>query len=346
MEASSAALRMRPGSVRKVVVDGIDADIGQDVLVQLDAVCRWDVEDVSVFDHDVLREVMLHDVFLHVEAAVVHGAVDHADDLRARAAAVARPAAGGGEGCVGVHVVDAEVHDAGLRNLAHDVDLARAVARDEQGEVRDPEVLGEAFHEDFLRLVECEAFHLHVADVGELDVAVDADGEAADAGAGEIRVATLAAGGKADGLHGDGVSAVEAVGRAGGLATERGGLEDITALDVGGLLAAFFLGLLSRLRREVDGRGLGCGLRCALRRGLYRVGCGLGGDRIGVLRGLCEGGSAQRASCHQRGGDETVEFFLHRYPLVFIFRWCSCCRFRAGFLIVYNSHSFYLNLEA
>ena len=262
-------------SVGEVFVEGVDADVWEDVFVEFEAVGGWDVDDVAVFDHDVLGEVVFFDVLFHVEAAVVHGAVDDADDLGAGTAAAAGPAAGAGKGGVGVHVVDAEVDEAWVRDFAHDVDFARAVAGDEEGEVGDAEVLGEALHEDFFGFVEGEAFHFDVADEGELDVAVDADGEAADAGAAEFCVAGVrVAGVEADGFDGDGVAAVETVAGGCGRAAQFGGLEDVAALDVG-RLAGSGLGSPVGARCEVDGGR----------------GCGLGG---GSGRGGCPGGGAGR----------------------------------------------------
>ena len=277
-----AKLRFVLLSVGEVFVEGVDADVWEDVFVEFEAVGGWDVDDVAVFDHDVLGEVVFFDVLFHVEAAVVHGAVDDADDLGAGTAAAAGPAAGAGKGGVGVHVVDAEVDEAWVRDFAHDVDFARAVAGDEEGEVGDAEVLGEALHEDFFGFVEGEAFHFDVADEGELDVAVDADGEAvdadgeaADAGAAEFCVAGVrVAGVEADGFDGDGVAAVEAVAGGCGRAAQFGGLEDVAALDVG-RLAGSGLGSPVGSRCEVDGGR----------------GCGLGG---GSGRGGCPGGGAGR----------------------------------------------------
>lgn len=126
--------------VGQVLVERPGVDVRQDVGVELDAVGARDVEDVAVLDLDVLGEVVADGVGFHVEGAVVHGAVDDAHDLDAGAAALARPAARGGECGVGVHVVDAHGLDAGLVDLAHDVDLARAIARDDEREVRDAHI--------------------------------------------------------------------------------------------------------------------------------------------------------------------------------------------------------------
>lgn len=65
-------------SVGEVFVEGVNADVWEDVFVEFEAVGGWDVDDVAVFDHDVLGEVVFFDVFFHVETAVVHGAVDEA----------------------------------------------------------------------------------------------------------------------------------------------------------------------------------------------------------------------------------------------------------------------------
>lgn len=165
---------------------------------------------------------MLDGVGFHVERAVVHGAVDDAHDLDAGAAAFARPTARGGECGVGVHVVDGHVLDAGLVDLSHDVDFARAVARDDEREVRDAQVLGQGVHEDSLGLVERQALHLDAADVRELNVAVEADGDLVDADA--I--------GEADGEDAQRVAAEEAVARRDGRVAQGGGLEHLLGLDV------------------------------------------------------------------------------------------------------------------
>lgn len=209
-------------SVGQVLVERPGVDVRQDVGVELDAVGARDVEDVAVFDLDVLGEVVADGVGFHVERAVVHGAVDDAHDLDAGAAALARPAARGGECGVGVHVVDAHGLDAGLVDLAHDVDLARAVARDDEREVRDAQVLGQGVHEDGLGLVERQALHLDAADVRQLDVAVEADGQAVDADA--I--------GKADGEDAQRVAAEEAVARRDGRVAQGCRLEHLLGLDV------------------------------------------------------------------------------------------------------------------
>lgn len=209
-------------SVSQVLVERPGVDVWQDVGVELDAVGAWDVEDVAVFDLDVLGEVVLDGVGFHVERAVVHGTVDDAHDLDAGAAALARPAARAGECGVGVHVVDGHVLDAGLIDLAHDVDFARAVARDDEREVRDAQVLGQGVHEDSLGLVERQALHLDAADIGQLDVAVEADGDAVDADA--IR--------EADGEDAQRVTAEQAVARRDGRVAQGGGLEHLLGLDV------------------------------------------------------------------------------------------------------------------
>lgn len=209
-------------SVGQVLVERPGVDVRQDVGVELDAVGARDVEDVAVFDLDVLGEVVADGVGFHVEGAVVHGAVDDAHDLDAGAAALARPAARGGECGVGVHVVDAHGLDAGLVDLAHDVDLARAVARDDEREVRDAQVLGQGVHKDGLGLVERQALHLDATDVRQLDVAVEADGQAVDADA--I--------GKADGEDAQRVAAEEAVARRDGRVAQRCRLEHLLGLDV------------------------------------------------------------------------------------------------------------------
>lgn len=209
-------------SVGQVLVERPGVDIRQDVSVELDAVGARDVEDVAVFDLDVLGEVVADGVGFHVERAVVHGAVDDAHNLDAGAAALARPAARGGECGVGVHVVDAHGLDAGLVDLAHDVDLARTVIRDDEREVRDAQVLGQGVHEDGLGLVERQALHLDAADVRQLDVAVEADGQAVDADA--I--------GKADGEDAQRVAAEQAVARRDRRVAQGCRLEHLLGLDV------------------------------------------------------------------------------------------------------------------
>lgn len=209
-------------SVGQVLVERPGVDVRQDVGIELDAVGARDVEDVAVLDLDVLGEVVADGVGFHVEGAVVHGAVDDAHDLDAGAAALARPAARGGECGVGVHVVDAHGLDAGLVDLAHDVDFARAVARDDEREVRDAQVLGQGVHKDGLGLVERQALHLDATDVRQLDVAVEADGQAVDADA--I--------GKADGEDAQRVAAEEAVARRDGRVAQGCRLEHLLGLDV------------------------------------------------------------------------------------------------------------------
>lgn len=256
-------------SVGQVLVERPGVDVWQDVGVELDAVGAWDVDDVAVFDLDVLREVVLDGVSFHVERAVVHGAVDDAHDLNAGAAALARPAARGGECGVGVHVVDGHVLDAGLFDLAHDVDFARTVVRDDEREVRDAQVLGQGVHEDSLGLVERQALHLDAADVRQLDVAVEADGDAVDADA--IR--------EADGEDAQRVTAEQAVARRDGRVAQGGGLEHLLGLDVavchvivcGGLSAevCYAIGLrdgAGRCFRAGDGSGR-CGERARGRLG-------------------------------------------------------------------------------
>lgn len=208
--------------VGQVLVERPGVDIRQDVGVELDAVGARDVKDVAVFDLDVLGEVVADGVGFHVERAVVHGAVDDAHDLDAGAAALARPAARGGECGVGVHVVDAHGLDAGLVDLAHDVDLARTVARDDEREVRDAQVLGQGVHEDGLGLVERQALHLDAADVRQLDVAIEADGQAVDADA--I--------GEADGEDAQRVAAEQAVARRDRRVAQGCRLEHLLGLDV------------------------------------------------------------------------------------------------------------------
>lgn len=207
---------------------------------------------------------MLDGVGFHVERAVVHGAVDDAHDLDAGAAALARPAARAGECGVGVHVVDGHVLDAGLVDLAHDVDLARTVVRDDEREVRDAQVLGQGVHEDSLGLVERQSLHLDAADVRQLDVAVEADGDAVDADA--IR--------EADGEDTQRVTAEQAVARRDGRVAQGSGLEHLLGLDVAGCGVIVSRGGLS---------GLGA-------QGCYRIGMRGGADccfRMGDGSGRC-----------------------------------------------------------
>lgn len=207
---------------------------------------------------------MLDGVGFHVERAVVHGAVDDAHDLDAGAAALARPAARAGECGVGVHVVDGHILDAGLVDLTHDVDLARAVVRDDEREVRDAQVLGQGVHEDSLGLVERQALHLDAADVRQLDVAVEADGDAVDADA--IR--------EADGEDAQRVTAEQAVARRDGRVAQGGCLEHLLGLDVAGCGVIVIRGGLS---------GLGA-------QGCYRIGMRGGADwrfRAGDGSGRC-----------------------------------------------------------
>ena len=126
---------------------------------------------------------MLLRVVLHVERAVIHHIIAHAYDLDARAARTVRPAAGTCESSVGIHTVDAQVVNARRGDVAHDVDLARAIARNEERHIGDAQILAECFHEDCLRLVQGHAFHLDAADVGKLDVAVDTNRDVVDADA-------------------------------------------------------------------------------------------------------------------------------------------------------------------
>ncbi len=254
-------------SVGQALVERPGVDVWQDVGVELDAVGAWDVEDVAVFDLDVLGEVVLDGVGFHVEGAVVHGAVDDAHDLDAGAAAFARPAARGGECGVGVHVVDGHVLDAGLVDLAHDVDFARAVARDDEREVWNAQVLGQGIHEDSLCLVERQALHLDAADIGQLDVAIEADGDAVDADA--I--------GEADGEDAQRVAAEQAVARRDGRVAQGSGLEHLLGLDVAGCGVIVICGGRSGLGAQ--GRyGIGMHGRadCRLRAG---DGCGRCGER-------------------------------------------------------------------
>ena len=75
---------------------------------------------------------MLLYIVLHIERAVVHHVIAHADDLDARAARSVRPASGTCESGVGVHAVDAHIADARRCDIAHDVNPARAIAGDEK----------------------------------------------------------------------------------------------------------------------------------------------------------------------------------------------------------------------
>lgn len=220
----------------QILIQCPGVDIRQDVGVELDAVGTRYVEDVAVLDFDVLCEVVLDGVGFHIEGAVVHGAVDDAHNLDAGAAAFAGPAAGGRERGVGVHVVDGHVLDAGLVDLAHDVDLARAVARDDEREVRDAQVLGQGIHEDGLGFVKGQAFHLDAADVGQLHVAVKADGDAVDADA--I--------GEADGEDAHRIAAEQAVVRRHGRMAKRRRLEHFLGFDI--VLAGRILGGCLRWR--------------------------------------------------------------------------------------------------
>lgn len=269
-------------SVGQVLVERPGVDVWQDVGVELDAVGAWDVDDVAVFDLDVLGEVVLDGVGFHVERAVVHGAVDDAHDLDAGAAALARPAARGGECGVGVHVIDGHVLDAGLIDLAHDVDFARAVARDDEREVRDAQVLGQGVHEDRLGLVERQALHLDAADVRQLDVAVEADGDLVDADA--I--------GEADGEDAQRVTAEQAVARRDGRMAQGGGLEHLLGLDVARCGVIVIRGGLSGLGAQGCYRiGMRGGADCRLHAGDGSGRCGerargrLGRDVGGRRRG-------------------------------------------------------------
>lgn len=253
-------------SVGQVLVERPGVDIRQDVGVELDAVGARDVKDVAVFDLDVLGEVVADGVGFHVERAVVHGAVDDAHDLDAGAAALARPAARGGECGVGVHVVDAHGLNAGLVDLAHDVDLARAVARDDEREVRDAQVLGQGVHEDGLGLVERQALHLDATDVRQLDVAIEADGQAVDADA--I--------GEADGEDAQRVAAEEAVARRDGRVAQGCRLEHLLGLDVARAVIRVVRGSLADggrlcLHRGRRPRQSGLGYACRRRRSRERA---------------------------------------------------------------------------
>jgi hypothetical protein len=249
-------------SVGQVLVERPGVDVWQDVGVELDAVGAWDVDDVAVFDLDVLGEVVLDGVGFHVERAVVHGAVDDAHDLDAGAAALARPAARGGECGVGIHVVDGHVLDAGLVDLAHDVDLARTVARDDEREVWNAQVLGQGVHEDSLGLVERQALHLDAADVRQLDVAVEADGDAVDADA--IR--------EADGEDAQRVTAEQAVVRRNGRVAQGGRLEHLLGLDVAVCHVIIRGGLGAKGRCRVGLHGGAGGRRFRMRYGGRRCG--------------------------------------------------------------------------
>ena len=269
-------------SVGQVLVERPGVDVWQDVGVELDAVGAWDVDDVAVFDLDVLGEVVLDGVGFHVERAVVHSTVDDAHDLDASAAALARPAARGGECGVGVHVVDGHVLDAGLVDLAHDVDLARAVVRDDEREVRDAQVLGQGVHEDSLGLVERQALHLDAADVRQLDVAVEADGDAVDADA--IR--------EADGEDAQRVTAEQAVARRDGRVAQGSRLEHLLGLDVAGCGVIVIRGRPSGLGAQgCYGIGMRGGADCCFRMGDGSGRCGerargrLGGYVCGRRRG-------------------------------------------------------------
>ena len=265
-------------SVGQVLVERPGVDVWQDIGVELDAVGAWDVEDVAVFDLDVLGEVVLDGVGFHVECAVVHGAVDDAHDLDAGAAALARPAARGGECGVGIHVVDGHVLDAGLVDLAHDVDFARAVARDDEREVWNAQVLGQGVHEDSLGLVERQALHLDAADIGQLDVAVEADGDAVDADA--IR--------KADGEDAQRVTAEQAVARRNGRVAQGGGLEHLLGLDVAGCGVIVIRSGLSGLGAQGCYRiGMRGGADCCFRMG---DGSGRRGERAHGRLGRDVGG--------------------------------------------------------
>ena len=250
-------------SVGQVLVERPGVDVRQDVGVELDAVGARDVKDVAIFDLDVLGEVVADGVGFHVERAVVHGAVDDAHDLDAGAAALARPAARGGECGVGVHVVDGHLLDAGFVDLAHDVDLARAVARDDEREVRDAQVLGQGVHEDGLGLVERQALHLDAADVRQLDVAVEADGQAVDADA--I--------GEADSEDAQRVAAEEAVARRDRRVTQGCRLEHLLGLDVARAVIRVISGSLPADggRLCLHGGLAGLGYACRHRRSCERA---------------------------------------------------------------------------
>lgn len=301
-------------SVGQVLVERPGVDIRQDVGVELDAVGARDVEDVAVFDLDVLGEVVADGVGFHVERAVVHGAVDDAHDLDAGAAALARPAARGGECGVGVHVVDGHLLDAGLVDLAHDVDLARAVARDDEREIRDAQVLGQGVHEDGLGLVERQAFHLDAADVRQLDVAVEADGDLVDADA--I--------GKADGEDAQRVAAEQAVARRDRRVAQGCRLEHLLGLDVARAVVILVISSLAdggrlclhsgrRHRRS----GLGDVRRC--RRSRERARSRLRRDIRG--RRSCRRGKNGTARQQERRDGESRKAVLHdsKTPCFYIF---------------------------
>lgn len=291
-------------SVGQVLVERPGVDVRQDVGVELDAVGARDVEDVAVLDLDVLGEVVADGVGFHVEGAVVHGAVDDAHDLDAGAAALARPAARGGECGVGVHVVDAHGLDAGLVDFAHDVDLARAIARDDEREVRDAQVLGQGVHEDGLGLVERQALHLDAADVRQLDVAVEADGQAVYADA--I--------GKADGEDAQRVAAEEAVARRDGRVAQGCRLEHLLGLDVARAVILIVRGSL-----PADGGRLclhggrrcrsGLGYACRHRRSCERARSRLRRDVRG--RRSCRRGKNGTAGQQKRRDGESRKAVLH-----------------------------------
>lgn len=288
-------------SVGQVLVERPGVDIRQDVGVELDAVGARNVEDVAVLDLDVLGEVVADGVGFHVEGAVVHGAVDDAHDLDAGAAALARPAARGGECGVGVHVVDAHGLDAGLVDLAHDVDLARAVARDDEREVRDAQVLGQGVHEDGLGLVERQALHLDAADVRQLDVAVEADGNLVDADA--I--------GKADGEDAQRVAAEQAIARRDGRVAQGCRLEHLLGLDVARAVILIVRGSLPADggRLCLHGGLAGLGYACRHRRSRERA-------RSRLRRDVCGRRSRRRgkngtAGQQERRDGESRKAVLH-----------------------------------
>lgn len=288
-------------SVGQVLVERPGVDVRQDVGVELDAVGARDVKDVAVFDLDVLGEVVADGVGFHVERAVVHGAVDDAHDLDAGAAALARPAARGGECGVGVHVVDGHLLDAGLVDLAHDVDLARAVARDDEREVRDAQVLGQGVHEDGLGLVERQALHLDATDVRQLDVAVEADGQAVDADA--I--------GKADGEDAQRVAAEEAVARRNRRVAQGCRLEHRLGLDVARAVILIVRGSLPADggRLCLHGGLAGLGYACRHRRSRERARSRLRRDVRG--RRSCRRGKNGTARQQERRDGESRKAVLH-----------------------------------
>lgn len=290
-------------SVGQVLVERPSVDIRQDVGVELDAVGARDVEDVAVFDLDVLGEVVADGVGFHVERAVVHGAVDDAHDLDAGAAALARPAARGGECGVGVHVVNGHLLDAGLVDLAHDVDFARAVARDDEREVRNAQVLGQGVHEDGLGLVERQAFHLDAADVRQLDVAVEADGDLVDADA--I--------GKADGEDAQRVAAEQAVARRDRRVAQGGRLEHLLGLDVARAVIRVVRGSLADGGRLCLHGGRRCrsglGDVCRRRRSRERARSRLRRDVRG--RRSCRRGKNGTARQQERRDGESRKAVLH-----------------------------------